>query len=87
MYTQLSRPFLPHAEAGWLVRLRFVVVNPKTLFLSIQQRTPLDVAVECGNRDTMEYLVFNGAVVNICDWVGVSELRVLLIPDYYYFYC
>jgi len=45
----------------------------KTIILSLHQATPLHVAAESGNVDTVSYLGDKGADINIKDGDGVSE--------------
>ena len=50
-----------------------VIGTSKTIILSLHQATPLHVAAESGNVDTVSYLGDKGADINIKDGDGVSE--------------
>ena len=58
---------------GWLISQLLLSC------LSLHQMTPLHVAAEKGDRlDIVEYLIKNGADINIIDYSGVSETTLLI---------
>ena len=50
--------------------------------VSFHQRTPLHIAVSGGYKDTVEYLIKQGADISIKDNDGVSKTTVICTADF-----